>query len=170
MDCSTPDLPVSHHLPEFAQVHVHCVGDAIQPYHPLTPSSLSAFNLPSIRVFSNESCVRIKWAKYWSFISLSNEYLGLTSLKIDWFDLFAVQGTLRSLLSTTVQRHQFIRFLLPTSKYSIISALHRSLYKCDFSSPVNFPPAYPILILLIIHMDSSMDLWLKPLPHGINSI
>ena len=60
VNCRTPDLPVPHHLLKRAQIHVHCVGDAIQPYRPLTPSSLSAFNLPSIRVFSNESCVRIK--------------------------------------------------------------------------------------------------------------
>ena len=129
-------------------------------------------SFPASETF-NESSVRIRWPNFWSFsfrISSSSEYSGLISLMSGWFDLLDVQVTFRSLLSTTVQRHQFIRFLLPTSKYTIISALHRSLYKCDFSSPVNFPPAYPILILLIIHMDSSMDLWLKPLPHGINSI
>ena len=66
---------------------------------------------PSIRVFSNESVLRIRWPKDWSFsfsISLSNEYLGLISFRIDWFNLFAVQGTLRVFFNTTVQKHQYI--------------------------------------------------------------
>ena len=96
MDCSTPGLPVHHQL--LAQTHVHQVGDAIQPSHPLSsPSSI----FPSIKVFSNESALRIRWPKYWSFlfsISPSNEYSGLISFRIDWFDLLAVQGTLKSLL------------------------------------------------------------------------
>ena len=73
---------------------------------PLLLSSI----FPSIRVFSNKSALRIRWPEYWSFsfsISLSNEYSGLTSFRIDWFDLLAVQGTLKSLLQTTVQNHQF---------------------------------------------------------------
>ena len=101
MDCSTPGVPVLHHLPQFAQVHVHFIGDAVQPSHSLTLSSLSAINLPSIRDFSNKSSAPIRWPKYWSFnisISPSSEYLELISLKIDWFDLFAVQGTFTSLL------------------------------------------------------------------------
>ena len=66
--------------------------------------------LPSIRVFSKESVLRIRWPKYWSFsfsISPSNEYSGLISFRMDWFDLLAVQGTLKSLLQNTVQKHQF---------------------------------------------------------------
>ena len=101
MDCSTPGFPVLHHLPEFAQSHVHQVSDAIQPSHLLSSPSPLAFILPSIRVFSNESIFRIRWPKYWSFsfsISPSNEYLGLISFRIDWFDFLGVQGTLRSLL------------------------------------------------------------------------
>ena len=73
---SKPCLPVHHQLPEFTQIHVHRVGDAIQPSHPLSPPSLT-FNLSSIRVFSNESALHIRWPKYWSFsfsISLSNDY------------------------------------------------------------------------------------------------
>ena len=65
---------------------------------------------PSIRIFSNESALHIRWSKYWSFsfnISPSNEYSGLISFKIDWFDLLAVQGTFKSLLQTTVEKHQF---------------------------------------------------------------
>ena len=68
---------------------------------------------PSIGVFSNESVLHIRWPKYWSFsfnISPSNEYSGLISFRIDWFNLFAVQGTLKSLLHTIVQKHQFFSF------------------------------------------------------------
>ena len=101
MDGSMPGLPVHHQLLEFAQTHVHQVGDAIQPSHPLWVPCLPAFNLSSVRIFSNESVLRIRWPKYWSFsfsISLSNEYSGLISFRIDWLDLLAVQGTLKSLL------------------------------------------------------------------------
>ena len=70
-----PGLPVHHHLLEFAQVHVHCIGDAIQPSHPLTPSLLLPSIFPSIRDFSNESSIHIKWPKWWSFsISPPSEY------------------------------------------------------------------------------------------------
>ena len=100
MDCSMPGLPVHHQLPEFTQTHVHRVGDAIQPSHPL--SSLLLLSIfPSIRVFSNKLVLRIRWTKYWSFsfsISPSNECSGLISFRIDWFDLLVVQGTLKSLL------------------------------------------------------------------------
>ena len=67
MDCSTPGFPVLHHLPELAQTHVHWVSDAIQSSHPLLSLSPSAFNFPSIRIFSNESALHIRWSKYWSF-------------------------------------------------------------------------------------------------------
>ena len=95
MDCSTPGFPVLHHLPELA--HVHCVGDVMQPSHPISSPS-PAFNLSQHQVFSNESDLHIR---YWSFnvsISPANEYSGLISFKIDWFDLLTVQGTLKSLL------------------------------------------------------------------------
>ena len=93
MDCSTLGFPVHHQLLELAQTHVHWVGDAIQPYHLLSSPSLLPSIFPSIRVFSNESVLCIKWPKDWSFsfsISPSNEYSGLISCRIDWFDLFAV--------------------------------------------------------------------------------
>ena len=83
MGCSTPGFPVHHQLPELAQTHVHRVSDAIQPSHPLPSPSPPIF--PSIRVFSSESVLRIRWPKYWSFsfsISPSNEYSGLISFKI----------------------------------------------------------------------------------------
>ena len=100
MDCNTPGLSVPHHLLKTAQVHVHCISGAIQPSHPLMPLLLPSI-FPGIRDISNESDVWIGWPKCWSFsfsISHSNECSGLSSLKIDWFDLLAVQGSLRSLL------------------------------------------------------------------------
>ena len=99
-DCSMPGLPVPHYLPEFAQTHVHWVNDAIQQSHPLLPTS-PALNLSSIRVFSSEFALCIRWPKYWSFsfsISPSNEYSGLISFGIDWFDLLVIKGTLKCLL------------------------------------------------------------------------
>ena len=97
MDYSTPGFPVLHYLLEFAQTHVHWVSDAIQPAHPLLPSSPPALNL--------SQHFRIRWPKYWSFsfsISPFIEYLGLISFKIDWFDLLAVQETLQGLLQHKV--------------------------------------------------------------------
>ena len=101
VDCRMPGFPVYHQLLVLAQTHVHRVGDAIQPSHSLSSPSPPASVLPSIRVFSNESDLCIGWPKYWSFsfsISPSNEYSGLIFSRIDWFDLFTVQGTLKSLL------------------------------------------------------------------------
>ena len=100
MNHSTPGLPVHHQLPEFTQTHVHWVGDAIQPSHPLSSLLLPSI-FPSIRVFSNKSALHIRWPKHWSFsfnISASNEHPGLISFRMDWLDLLAVQGTLKSLL------------------------------------------------------------------------
>ena len=149
MDCSMPDCPILHCLPELAQIHVHWVDDAIQPSHPLLFPCPPAFSFsqhqgllkwvnsshqvakilelqhqsfqwifrtyfhgvlmlavgwsasvfPSSRVFFNESALPIRWPKYWSFsISPPNEYSGLISFRIDWSDLLAMQGTLKSLL------------------------------------------------------------------------
>ena len=101
MNCSTPGLPVLQHLPEFAQTHIHRVGDTIQPSHPLSPLLLLLSIFPSIKVFSTESTLCIRWPKDWSFsfsISSSCEYSGLISFRMDWLDLLAVQGTLKSLL------------------------------------------------------------------------
>ena len=114
MDCSTPGLPVHHQLPEFTQTHVHWVGDAIQPSHPLSSPSPLAFNLSQHRVFSNESGLRIRWPKYWSFsfsISPSHEYSGLISFRMDWFDLFAVQRTLKHLLQHHSSKASIFRHL-----------------------------------------------------------
>ena len=111
---STPDLPVHHQLLEFAQTHVHWVGDAIQPSHPLLlPPSIS----PNIRVFSNESALHIRWPKYWSFsfnIIPSNEHSGPISLRMDRFPLgwtswvsLQSKGLSRVFSNTAVQKHQF---------------------------------------------------------------
>ena len=102
MNCSIPGLPVHHQLPESIQTHVHCVSDAIQPSLILCQTLLllpSVF--PSIGVFSNESALHIRWPNYWSFsfsISPSNKHLGLISFRMDWLDVLAVPGTLKSLL------------------------------------------------------------------------
>ena len=101
MNCSTPGLPVHHQLPESTQTYVHWVDDAIQPSHPLSSLLLLPSIFPSIRVFSNASALCIRWSKYWSFsfsISPSNEHPGLIPFRMDWFDLLAVRGTLKSLL------------------------------------------------------------------------
>ena len=112
MNHSMPGLPVHHQLPEFIQTHVHRIHDAIQPPPPLSSLLLLPLIFPSIRVFSNESVLHIRWPKDWSFsfsISPSNKYSGLISFRMDWLDLLAVQGTLKSLLQyhTTVQKDQF---------------------------------------------------------------
>ena len=101
MNCSMPGLPVHHQLTELTQTYVHRVGDAIQPSHPLSSPSPLALIPPSIRVFSNESNLHIRWPDFWSFsfsISPSNEHPGLVSFRMDWLALLAVQGTLKSLL------------------------------------------------------------------------
>ena len=100
MDCSTLGFHVLHYIPEFAQTHIHWVNDAIDQSRPLSPPSPPDTSIfPSIRIFSNDLALCIRWPKFWSFsISPSNEYSGLISFRIDWFDLPAVQGTLRSLL------------------------------------------------------------------------
>ena len=95
MNCSTPGFPVLHHLPEFAQTHDL---ESVMPSNRLILCHsllLRPSIFPSIRVFSKESALCIRWPKYWSFsfsISPSNEYLGLISFRFDWFDLIAVQG------------------------------------------------------------------------------
>ena len=95
-DCSMLGFPVLHYLPEFAQIHVHWVSEAIQPSHSLLPLLLLTSIFPSIRAFSSESALRIRWPKYWSFnISISpfSEYSGLISFRIDQLDLPAVLGS-----------------------------------------------------------------------------
>ena len=122
MNCSTPGLPVHHQLTEFTQTHVHPVGDAIQPSHPLSFSILPSI-FPSIRVFSNESTLCMRWPKYWSFslsISPSNENKGLVSFRMDRLDLLAVRGTLKSLL----QNHSSKSSILYCSAFFTVQLSH----------------------------------------------
>ena len=101
MDWSTLGFPVHHQFLVLTETHVHQVGDAIQPSHPLLSPSPSAFKLSQHQGLFNKSVLHIRWPKYWSFsfsISPSNEYSGLISFRMDWLDLFAGQATLKSLL------------------------------------------------------------------------
>ena len=120
MNHSPPGLPDHHQLPEFTQIHVHRVGNAIQLFHPLLSPSPPA---PSIRVFSNESTLCMRWPKYWSFslsISPSSEYPGLISFRMDWLDLLAVHGTLESLL----QHHSSKASILWRSVFFTVQLSH----------------------------------------------
>ena len=101
MNCSTPGLPVHHQLLEFTQTHVRRVIDALQPSHPVSSPSPPAPNPSQHQVFSSESTLPMRWLKYWSFsfsIIPSNEHPGLISFRMEWLDLLAVHGTLKSLL------------------------------------------------------------------------
>ena len=119
MGCSTPGFPVDHQLLEFTQIHVHSVGDIISPFIVYRPILLLPSMFPSISVFSNKSTLHIRWPKYWSIsfsISPSNEYSGLISFRIDWFDLLAVHGTLKSLL----QHHSLKAPILQHSDFFMV--------------------------------------------------
>ena len=123
MNRSTPGLPVHHQLPEFTQTHVRRVSDAIQPSHPLSPLLLLPPIPPIIRVIYSESTLHMRWPKYWSFslsISSSKEIPGLI-FRMDWLDLLAVQGTLKSLL----QHH--------SSKASVL--WHSAFFTVQLSHP-----------------------------------
>ena len=120
---STPGLPVHHQLLESTQTHVRRVGDAIQHLILCRPLLLLPSIFPSIRVFSNESALRIRWPKYWGFsfnIRPSNEHPGLISFRMDWLDLRAVQGTLNSLL----QHHCSKASILQCSAFFIVQLSH----------------------------------------------
>ena len=119
MDCSTPGFPVHQQPPELAQTHVHWVGDAIQLSHPLSSPSPPAFNLSQHQGLFKESHLCIMWPKYWSFsfsISPSSEHSGLISFRMDWLDLLAVQGTLKSLL----QHHSLKASILWCSAFFMV--------------------------------------------------
>ena len=123
MNCSTPGFPVHHQLPEFTQTHIHRVSDAIQPSHPLSSPSPPAPIPSSIRVFSNESTLHMRWPKYWSCsfsIIPSKEIPGLISFRMDWLDLLAVQGTLKSLL----QHHRSKASILWHSPFFTVQLSH----------------------------------------------
>ena len=118
MDCSRPGSPVHHQLPELAQTQVHWVGDTIQLSHPLSSSSPPAFSLSQ-----HQDLFQWVSSSYWSFsfsISPSNEYSGLISLRIDWFDLLGVQGTLKSLL----QHHNSKASILQCTAFFMVQLSH----------------------------------------------
>ena len=123
MNHSMPGLPVDHQLLESTQTHVHWVGDAIQPSHPLSSPFPPAINLSQHQELWNESALHIRWPKYWSFsfnISPSNEHPGLISFRMDWLDLLTVQGTLQSLL----QHHSSKASILWRSAFFIVQLSH----------------------------------------------
>ena len=123
MDCSTPGFPVHHQLLELTQTHVHRV---VMPSNHLIfccPLLFLPSIFPSIRVFSSESTLRIRWPEYWSFSfvsSPSNEYVRLISFRIDWFDFLAVQGTLKSLL----QHHSSEASIILCSAFFTVQLSH----------------------------------------------
>jgi len=129
MDCIMPGFPVYYQFRELTQTHVHWVGDAIQPSHPLSshfPPSFSLSGSFSIRIFPNESVLLIRWPKYWSFsfnISSSNKYSRLLSFRIDWFHLLAVQGTFKSLL----QHHSSKASILLCSAFFMVQLSQSSV-------------------------------------------
>ena len=123
MDHSMPDFPVHHQLPGFTQTHVYWVGDAIYHLILCCPLLLLPSIFPNIRVFSSESVLQIRGPKYWSFsfnITHSNEHSGLISFRMDWLDLLAVQGTLKSLL----QHHNSKASILWCSAFFIVQFSH----------------------------------------------
>ena len=122
MDHSMPGFPVYHQLPELAQTHVHRVTDAIQPSHPLPSPSPPTSNLSQYQDLF-QSVLHIRWPKYWSFsfsISPSNEHSGLICFRMNWLDLLAVQGSLRSLL----QHHSSKASILRHSAFFIVQLSH----------------------------------------------
>ena len=123
MNRSTPGLPVHHQLLEFTQTHVHRVRDAIQPSHPLSSPSPPAPNPSKHQSFSSDSTLCMRWPKYWNFslsISPSKEHPGLISFRMDWLDLLAVQGTLKSLL----QHHSLRASILQLSAFFTVQLSH----------------------------------------------
>ena len=123
MDCSTPGFPVLHYLPEFAQTHVHWVRMPSKDLFLCCPLLLLPSIFCSIRVFSSESVFHIRWPKYWAFtssISPSNEYSGLISFRIDWFDVLAVKGTLKNLL----HHHSSKASILQCSAFFMVQLSH----------------------------------------------
>ena len=123
MNHSTPGLPVYHQFPEFTQTHVHWIGDAIQPSHPLSSPSPPALNPSQHQGLSKWVSSYTRWPKYWSCsfnISPSNEHPGLISFRMDWLDLPAVKGLSRVFSNTTVQKHQFFGTQLSSQSNSHI--------------------------------------------------
>ena len=160
MNHSTPGFPVHHQLPEFTKIHVHRVSDAIQPSHPLSSPSPPAPNPSQHQSLFGEPTLRMRWPKYWSFsfnISLSSEHPGLISFRMDWLDLFAVQGTLKSLLQHRSSKASILRcsafFTVHISHPYMITAKTRDLTRWTFVGKVTF---------LLLNMLSRLVITLLP--------
>ena len=123
MDYSTSGLPVHHQLPEFTQTHVLRVSDAIQPSHPLSSPLLPPSVFPASGSFQTSQFFTSGGQRIWSFsftISPSNEYSGLISFRMDWWDLLAVQGTLKS----SLQHHSSTASILRCSAFLTVQLSH----------------------------------------------
>ena len=155
MNRSTPGLPVHHQLLEFTQTHVHQVHDAIQPSHPGRPLLLLPPIPPSIRVFSNKSTLLMRWPKYWSFtfsIIPSKEIPGLISCRMDWLDLLAVQGTLKSLL----QHHSSKASIHQHSAFFTIKLSHPYMTTgktIALTRQILVGKVMPLLLKMLLHSD-----------------
>ena len=145
MNRSTQGLPVHHHLPEFTQTNIHRVSDAIQPFHPLSSASPPAPIPPSIRVFSNESNLHMRWPKYWSFsfsIIPSKEIPGLISFRMDWLDLLTVQEVLKSIL----QHHSSKASILQCSSFFTVQLSHPYMTTGKtIALTIQYDPSIPLL-------------------------
>ena len=160
MNRSTPGLPVHHQLPEFTQTHVQRVSDAIQPSHPLSSPSPPAPNPSSIRVFPNESTLHMRWPKYWSFsfsIIPSKEIPGLISFRMDWLDLLAVQGTLKSLLQHHSSKASYF-------SEALLMFLRFSLFSSDYIFSTN-PSSVLLFLCLCLSVPTSEPLSAPKAPH-----
>ena len=159
MNHSMPGLPVHHQLPEFTQTHVHRVGDAISHFILCCPLFLLPPIPPSIRVFSNESTLHMRWPKYWSFsfsIIPSKEHPGLISFRMDWLGLLAIQGTLRSLL----QHHSSKASIGAVLSILELSLLLFVLFECH---SFGFFPLFPFAkIIVSLHISSLSTLTVCP--------
>ena len=162
MDCSIPGFPVHHQLPELAQTHVHPVGDVIQLSHPLSSPSPPAFSLSQHQGLSNESVLRIRWPKYWSFsfsISPSSQYSGLISFRMDWLDLLAVQGALKSLL----QRQSSKASVLLSSAFFMVQLSHPYMTTGEITALTRSKP-----LLCRTFVGKVMSLLFNMLPNAVH--
>ena len=171
MDWSMLGFPVHHQLPKLAQTHVHWVSDGFNHLILCRPLLHLPSILPSIRVFSSETVLRIRWPKHWSFsfsISLSNEYSGPVSLRTDWFDLLAVQGTLKSLLQHHSSKASILRhsafFIVQLSHPYVTTGKTKALTRCTIAVKVMSLPFNMLSKLVIAFLPRSKRLlisWLQ---------